>query len=65
MAEVKTIMRYLLSTGSSIDEAAERASAALERRGAFASAVLISIDHRSGQLTYFDAGHPPPLMIAS
>jgi len=65
MAEVKTIMRYLLSTGSSISEAAERASAALERRNAFASAVLISIDHRSGQLTYFNAGHPPPLMIAS
>lgn len=63
MAEVKTILRYLLSTGSSIVEAAHRASAALERRNAFASAVLVSIDRRREELAYLNAGHPPPLLL--
>lgn len=63
MAEVKTILRYLLSTGSSIVEAAERASVALERRNAFASAVLVSIDRRREELAYLNAGHPPPLLL--
>ena len=63
MAEVKTILRYLLSTGSSIVEAVHRASVALERRNAFASAVLVSIDRRREELAYLNAGHPPPLLL--
>lgn len=63
MAEVKTILRYLLSTGATIVEAAERASAALERRNAYASAVLVSVDRRREELAYVNAGHPPPLLL--
>jgi hypothetical protein len=63
MAEVKTIIRHLLTTGASPTEVVEHASAVLLRRRAFASAVIAKVDLVADELSYLSAGHPFPIVI--
>lgn len=65
MAEVKTVMRHLLSTGSSIEQAIGHAQASLERRHAYASAIVVQIDRRAERLRFLNAGHPSPIVIGA
>jgi hypothetical protein len=62
MAEVKTIIRHLLTTGASPTDVVEHASAVLARRRAYASAVIVKIDRVAGELSYLSAGHPYPIV---
>jgi hypothetical protein len=63
MAEVKTIIRHLLSAGAAIEDVIEHADVALRRRQAYASAVIVRIDMRADRLFYVTAGHPYPVVV--
>jgi hypothetical protein len=63
MAEVKTIIRHLLSTGSAIEAVLEHAERSLERRRAYGSVVIARIDRDCGAVTLANAGHPSPIVI--
>lgn len=62
MSEVKTILRHLFSSGSTIAEALAHADQALIRRNGFASATVIRSDKRSHRAEVVNAGHPYPLL---
>lgn len=62
MAEVKTIIRHLLTAGTPMEEVMRQADDSLQARHAFASAVLVGVDKRSNDLSYVNAGHPYPLL---
>ncbi|MFN8020101.1 MAG: SpoIIE family protein phosphatase [Acidimicrobiales bacterium] len=64
MAEVKTIIRHLLSTGASIEEVLEHAERSLERRRAYGSVVIARIDRSCGAVTLANAGHPSPIVVS-
>lgn len=64
MAEVKTIIRHLLTSGTPIDEVVRHADAALQRRNALASAVIVSIDKVEPRISYMNAGHPYPIVTS-
>jgi hypothetical protein len=59
MAEVKTVIRHLLATGSSMNEAVAHADRTLQRRHAYASMLITRIDKHTDRLEYLNAGHPP------
>ncbi|HRE02714.1 MAG TPA: PP2C family protein-serine/threonine phosphatase [Ilumatobacteraceae bacterium] len=63
MAEAKTIMRHLLTNGSTIEDTLQHADRALTRRGVYASAAVVRIDKATGLLRYANAGHPPALLF--
>jgi serine phosphatase RsbU (regulator of sigma subunit) len=65
MAEVKTVMRHLLTTGTAVTEAVAQADRALQRRHAFASMMVTRIDKTTNRLEYLNAGHPPGLCFTS
>jgi serine phosphatase RsbU (regulator of sigma subunit) len=65
MAEVKTVMRHVLSTGTPLDEALRQADLTLQRRSAYASACVIRVDKRSHTLEYVSAGHVPPVLLSA
>jgi hypothetical protein len=62
MAEVKTIIRHLLSSGAPMDEVMHHADSCLARREAFASAVVVCIDRDAHRISYINAGHPYPIV---
>lgn len=64
MAEVKTVVRYLLTKGTDLLHVVHEADGVLRRRNSFASFVAVSIDKRTGSVAYTSAGHPPPVIIA-
>lgn len=64
MAEVKTILRHLLSGGTPIGEALDQADRSLRRRDTFASATIVEIDKHRPVLRYVNAGHPPALRVS-
>jgi hypothetical protein len=63
MAEVKTIMRYLLNSGASIEATLGQAHEMLRRRGAYGSAAIVRIERTDGQSRYVNAGHMPLLLV--
>ncbi|MFN8040839.1 MAG: SpoIIE family protein phosphatase [Acidimicrobiales bacterium] len=65
MAEVKTILRHLLSGGTSIGDALDEADRSLRRRETFASATIVEIDKEHAVLRYVNAGHPPALLVTT
>ena len=62
MAEAKSVLRHLLTAGTSIGGALEHAHEVLRRRDAFASVIAVSVDKRNEMLTYLNAGHPFPIL---
>ena len=62
MAEAKSVLRHLLTAGTSIEAALEQADSVLRRRDAFASVIAVSVDKRREELTYLNAGHPFPIL---
>jgi Stage II sporulation protein E (SpoIIE)/CHASE domain len=62
MAEVKSITRHLLSSGTPIDEALRHAESALARRHSVASMIIVCVEHASPRLTFLNAGHPYPIV---
>lgn len=62
MAQVKTVIRHLLTVDTPIEVALDQASTLLEERNAYASAVIIRVDKQTGSLTFVNAGHPFPLV---
>lgn len=62
MAQVKTVIRHLLTIDAPIEVALDQASTWLEERDAYASAVVVRIDKRSGSLSFVNAGHPFPMI---
>ena len=65
MAEVKTVMRHLLATGTPVGEAVADADRTLQRRHAYASMLVTRIDKRTNRLDYLNAGHPPALCFTA
>ncbi len=65
MAEVKTVMRHLLTTGTTVTEAVAHADRTLQRRHACASMIVTRIDKQTHRLEYLNAGHPPGLCFTS
>ena len=59
MAEVKTVVRHRLTTGTPIEEAMAHADRVLARRRAYASVMIIQIDKTTGVLHYLNAGTFP------
>lgn len=62
MAEVKTVIRHLLTMGAPMDEVMSHADTCLARREAFASAAVVCIDREAHRLSYINAGHPFPIV---
>jgi serine phosphatase RsbU (regulator of sigma subunit) len=62
MAQVKTVIRHLLTVDAPIETALHQASTLLEDRNAYASAIILRIDKVTGVLTFVNAGHPFPLV---
>ena len=62
MAEAKSVLRHLLTAGTSLGGALEHAHEVLRRRDAFASVIAVSVDKRNEMLTYLNAGHPFPIL---
>jgi hypothetical protein len=62
MAQVKTVIRHLLTIDAPIEVALDQASTWLEERNAYASAVIVRIDKRNASLSFVNAGHPFPLL---
>lgn len=62
MAEVKTVMRHVLTNGATLGEAVSQADRTLRRRHAYASGCVLRVDKDSHRLTYVNAGHVPPVM---
>jgi GAF domain-containing protein len=65
MAEVKTIIRHLLTVGTPIDEAVAHADHTLQRRNAYASMIVARIDKTEPTLEYINAGHLPALIYTA
>jgi serine phosphatase RsbU (regulator of sigma subunit) len=63
MAEVKTILRHLLTMGTPLDEALDQADLSLQRRSTHASAAIVEIDKHQPMLRYVNAGHLPSLVL--
>lgn len=57
MAQVKTIIRHLLTEDVPITVALDHASQHLAQRRAYASALIVRIDKRDATLSYVNAGH--------
>ncbi len=62
MAEVKTVIRHLLTSGAPMDEVMHHADSCLARRESFASAVVVCIDRDAHRISYINAGHPFPIV---
>lgn len=65
MAEVKTIMRHLLTNDTPLGDVIENAHQTLQRREAYASVAIARIDKLVDTVTYINAGHPPMLRFTS
>jgi GAF domain-containing protein len=65
MAEVKTVTRHLLATGTPLNDAVAHADRTLQRRHAYASMIVIRIDKHTNCLDYLNAGHPPALCFTA
>jgi serine phosphatase RsbU (regulator of sigma subunit) len=65
MAEVKTVTRHLLATGTPLNDAVAHADRTLQRRRAYASIIVIRIDKHTNCLDYLNAGHPPALCFTA
>jgi GAF domain-containing protein len=65
MAEVKTILRHLLTVGTPIDEAVVHADHTLRRRNAYASMIVTRVDKTEPKLEYINAGHLPALVYTA
>ena len=63
MAEVKTIVRYLLTTAADISHVVQEADRILGRRGTFASLLAVAVEKSTGNLEYISAGHLPPVLL--
>ncbi len=67
MAVTTTLFRaHALDAGASIDLVTSRVNQALVRRNPsqfFVTAFAAVLDARSGDITYCDAGHPPPFVL--
>ncbi|MEZ5247922.1 MAG: CHASE domain-containing protein [Ilumatobacteraceae bacterium] len=57
MAEAKTVLRHLLTTGTSMEDSLRHAHDTLARRQAFASATIVRVDKRRPVLHVVNAGH--------
>lgn len=63
MAELKSVMRHLLTAGAPMQEVLGHADAALRRRATVASVVVACVEKQAPRLSYINAGHPYPIVM--
>jgi hypothetical protein len=62
MAELKSVIHHLLSSGTTPESTLEEMDVLLARRGVLATAQIVEIDTRRNVLRYVNAGHPYPVL---